>query len=268
MQVVPWLASVAVVGALHPQEPRDVPRLETARAQLDAADLERAKLRRMARARWADERRRVASCYAAVRAYFPESGAVAAEASFRAGELLRCAGETARAIEEYEHARRLGAGSDFGARATLELGHVERRRRAWQRALDRYLEVAGDAAARAHWRDEGAIWAGKTYAAMGELAAARRQLAQVTKSSLDPLVRLRAFNEWAMVFVLVDDVEAACGVLAECRQSLAEHAREQTELGARVRAALARLSCIRAIEHAVARRRGTSVLHGVGEEDE
>ncbi len=184
---------------------------------------------------------------------------MAAEASFRAAEQWRCVGESALALAELEHARRLGAETEFRARAGLEIAHIERRRRRWSPALDRYLEVASDASAAARWREDAAIWAGKTYAALGELEEARRRLVHVAGTALDPLTRIRAFDEWALTYLVHDDVEAAAGALARCREALAEAANEATELGERVRKALSRMRCIPAIERAVAKRHGGEV---------
>lgn len=234
-----------------------IPRLATAREQLELADRRRSGLRHVPRAELASERRRVALAYAAVRHHFPSARATAAEASFRSAEQWRCIGESARALAELEQARRLGAGAEISARAALEIGHIERRRRRWSRALDLYLEVASDASASARWRDEAALWTGKTYAAMGELDEARRRFVHLARAALDPLDRIRAYDEWALTFLVHDDVEAAMGALARCREALAEPAREATELGDRIRRALSRMRCITAIERAVSKRDGT-----------
>jgi tetratricopeptide (TPR) repeat protein len=251
----PRSGSVAADGA-DAEAIAALPRFGTAREQLAFAERQRAGLREVPGARLAAERRRVALCYAAVRVHFLGARATAAEASFRAAEHWRCIGESARALAELEQARRLGEGNEISARAGLEIGHIERRRRLWSRALDRYLEVASDANASARWRDEAALWAGKTYASMGELDDARRRFVHLAATSLDPLTRIRAYDEWALTFLVHDDVEAAMGALARCREALAEPARELTELGDRVRRALSRMRCITAIEHAISKRHG------------
>jgi len=279
VNLIPWIAGVAVLAAPTDRGTQrdsieatrvlaEVPRLATDRLQLDFARLERSRLRRIAGERLTEARRRVARCYVAVRLYFPESRALAAEASFRAGELLRCAGDTPEALAELERVRVIGEGTDFRARAGIELGHIERRRRNWSKALDRYLAVASDVGTGPHWRDEAAIWAAKTYAAMGEIGEARRHLVRVTEAAIDPLARVRAFDEWALTYVVTGDVEAALGVLARGRESVAESAREETELGDRIRRALARMRCIRAIERSIESRRGSRALTGKGDDDE
>jgi tetratricopeptide (TPR) repeat protein len=246
----------------------EVPRQASARLQLERAAAQRARLRKVERAELAEARRRAARSYVAVRLYFPSERELAAEASFRAAELWRLAGDVERAAAELEHALAGGAGTEFRARAALELGHLERRRRRWSSALDRYFAAAADAESRSHWRDEAALWIGKTYVAMGELEEARRHLARAAGASADPLARARAYDEWALTYV-AGDLEAAAGVLARCRDALADSANEETELGVRLRRALASLRCITAIEREVARRRGTPSFHfpGGGEED-
>ncbi|NUP97758.1 MAG: hypothetical protein HUU28_16485, partial [Planctomycetaceae bacterium] len=67
--------------------------------------------------------------------------------------------------------------------------------------------------------------------------------------------RIRAFDEWAALYVSLDDLEAAAGVIATCRAALGPVALEETPLGLEVRDALDSMRTIELIERAVARRR-------------
>jgi hypothetical protein len=232
-----------------------VPRAETAALQLRFAT--QCKLR-MWRARPAEveaARALAVLAFHAVREYFPDARALGAEAAFRAGELLRAAADDVGARAEFDAACRLGARTPFYARARIELGHIARRAGHPQLALDAYLSVLMDVGVAARWRDEAGLAAGRAYEETERVDDARRLYELVAEHGEDPLDRIRGFDAWAETFVGVDDVEAAAGVLALCRNALAPRAAEETELGQRVRNALERMRCIESIEFAIARRR-------------
>ena len=237
----------------------DVERLSSAQAQLRRATVERLKLRSAPPEQLALLRLHAVACLRAVRLYFPESRACVAEASFRAGEILRADGDIEGARAEFEYVRGLGSGVPYRARAGIELGHIERRARRWSHALDHYLGVAAELDTPSRWRDDASIWAGKVHVLRGTFDEGRRLLKHIAASSSDPLERVRAYDEWALSYLPSDDPEASAGVLATCRSELARFAVEETELGARVRDALARMRCIRALVRAIARRNGGDV---------
>ncbi|MCC7014494.1 MAG: hypothetical protein IT454_18175 [Planctomycetes bacterium] len=254
---VDWSARVA-----------DVPVLASAQEQMRHAAAQSARLRRWPAATLAAERVRVAASWIAVRVRFPLERACVAEASFRAAELLRWSGQIEAAVAELELVRALGVDSSYRWRSCLELAHIERRRRRFERALDLYLSVAGESACGSRLRDDAAIWAGKTYALLGRFDDARRWLRRVAESAFDALDRIRAYDEWIATYVIVDDIEAAAGVLAACRGALEAAALKPTSSGERVRIALRRMRCIALLEQAVARRRAGAVLHSRGDDDE
>lgn len=219
-----------------------------------------AALKRCPRGQLAVERRRVAHAWIAVRARFPEDRTRAAEAAFRAAELLRTGGDEAGAVRELEFVRALPAAQPLRARAGLELAHIERRGRRFERALDLYLSVSAEPDAPARRRDEAALWVGKTYALLGRFSDAQRWLRRGAERAVHALDRIRAWDEWCVLYLFQGDIEAAAGVLARCRVSLAEVSEEQTRLGEAVRDALERMRCIALLERAVERRRRGEVL--------
>jgi len=232
-----------------------VPRAASAAGQLRFATQRKLRLWRAQPAEVGQARALAVLAFRAVREYFPEARELGAEAAFRAGELLRAAADDAGARTEFDAACRLGAHTEFSARARIEIGHIERRVGQPQLALDAYLSVLMDVDIAARWRDDAGLAAGRAYEELERVEDARRLFQLVAEHGEDPLDRIRGFDEWAETFVEVDDLEAAAGVLALCRNALASRAAEETELGMRVRNALDRMRCIESIELAVARRR-------------
>jgi tetratricopeptide (TPR) repeat protein len=233
----------------------DVPCFDSAAAQLRYATA--CKLRAWsAGARDAGELRGWAvRAFQAVRLHFPDQRALAAEAAFRAGELLRADGHAGWAAVEFRAAIELGERTDFRARARLELGHIERRAGRWSQALEAFESVIVDRSAGARWRDEAALAIGRLHASQGRAEDARRWLQRAAELGEDPLLCVRAYDAWALSYVDAGDPEAAAGVLALARRALTSVALEETELGQRVALALERMSCIARIEDAIARRR-------------
>lgn len=244
-----------VLAALHrPQETRPEPRLADARAQFARAVELRSAARSATPATRVERVRRAAEAYRAVHAYFPGERALVAEAAFRAGELLRSVDASAPAERELELARELGRGTAFRARAGLELGHLLRSDEEHERALAAFLAVAADDSCERRYRDEAELWCGRVQAELGRIGEARRTWERVAAAARSPLTRCRAFDCLTLALVDAADLEGAAGMLARCREALAEHAREETELGVRVRAALSNMRAIRRLERAVAER--------------
>jgi tetratricopeptide (TPR) repeat protein len=236
----------------------DVPALASAQAQLELATACKLRLWRAAPEDESTERRWTVLAFQAVRVRFPGDRAAAAEAAFRAGEVLRAARWSGLAAREFRMAQALGRGTAFPARAGIELGRLQRRAGRSVRALDWFESVVLDATAHWRWREEAALECGRTYAAAGGSDEARRWLRRIAERGEDALLRVRAYDAWALTYVDDGDVEAAVGVLAIARGALAEVAIEETELGRRVASALERMRCIARIEAAVASRRRAS----------
>ncbi len=232
-----------------------VPRFETVVAQREHALALAARVRSARPADLPIARRACAFAWIAVRRNFPQERAAVADAAFRAAEQLRWVDEDLAALREFEVVRAMATDTTLRARAVLESAHLERRRRNVDRALDLYLGLCADASAPPRRRDEAALWVGKSYALLGRFADAERWLRRAAERACHALDRVRAFDEWCALFVSIDDLEAAAGVLATCRASLAPVVAEETKLGESVRDALEGMRSIELLERAVARRR-------------
>jgi tetratricopeptide (TPR) repeat protein len=236
------------------QAPASGARQVDARAGLDqAARLRRglSGLRGDARAR---HLQRVVGAYRDLRTRFGDQPHVVAEASFRAGELLRAAGDAA-AREEFERAWRRGLGSDWRARAGLELGHLARRAQDDSRALACYRRVLTDTSSAPSRRDEAALWAGRCCVELGREDEARDLWERVATQAMDPCDRVAAHDELALLWIAAGDLEAAAGELERARAGVRERALERTPLGARVRSALRRMRAVTRLRARVAARR-------------
>jgi tetratricopeptide (TPR) repeat protein len=197
--------------------------------------------------------RAIAACRA-VRQYFPGEGAVCAEAAFRAGELLRGAGDLEGAAAEFQVAREQKGESPFRVRALLELGHLQRKAKALDKALASYEAALGDPGASPGQRDEASLWAGSVQHDLHRPADARRAWQRVADSGEDPLDRIRAFDRIASLLVEGDDLEGAAGTIEHCKEALAGPAAEETRTGERVRSALQNMRAIEELQRAVERK--------------
>jgi tetratricopeptide (TPR) repeat protein len=231
-----------------------VPRLESPAAQLSHAASCKTAMRGKAGEELETARRAAVEAYRAVREHFAGEARACAEASFRAGELLRATSDTAGAIAEFEIARERGAETPFRARAGLEIGHVHRRGRMHGEALTAYEGVLADAGAKPGHRDDASYWIGHVHEAEGRIEDARRAWKRVAEEGEDPLDRIRSWDCIAHTFVLSGDLEGAAGVVERCREALSEVAAEETRLGERVRGALSTMRVLDELQRAVQER--------------
>jgi tetratricopeptide (TPR) repeat protein len=215
-----------------------VPRLESAREQLGHATRSKRALRGARGVRREEARASAVEAYRAVRVYFPDEHALGAEGAFRAAELLRSGGQERPALAEFRQAWLLGRDTRIGARAGLEMGHLDRRGMRLNDALSDYAAVEALGSDFAEERDLAAYWTGRVHSRLGRAADARRCFERAARRGVDPLQRVRAFEAWIQVLIDERQLEGAAGVLALCRDSLREAARERSGLGVRVRAAL------------------------------
>jgi hypothetical protein len=236
------------------REAPPVPKLESARAQLDHADGLRRALRGLDDAARKAARLRAAAAYRAIREHFPGDAGACAEAAYRAADLVRQAGELDGARAEYAVARERGAGTPWRVRAALELGHLERRAQRSAPALAAYEAVIADASASPGQRDDASLWSGRVLAGDGRTEDAVRVWTRIADHGDDPLDRIRAYDYWAQELVAQTDLEGAAGVLERCRSQLAEAAQEESKRGERVRAALAGMRAIEVLARAVEKR--------------
>lgn len=234
-----------------------VPRMATPEAQLGHAR----RLKRELGAKSGEERlfwRKLAvEAYQAVRVFHPEARTVAAEAAFRAGEILRSAEQDGPAAAEFRWCAQHARGTDFRARARLELGHLERRAERWREALELYVDVAADPEAAPARREDAWLWAGGAWSALGRTEDARTAWRRVAEQGSDDLLRVRAFDELGLSWLAAGDVEGAAGELARALEALSPRALEETESGERVRDALLRMRIVEELPRAIAARRAS-----------
>ena len=167
---------------------------------------------------------------------------------------MRADGRAQEAELAFECARISGETLEFGARATIEIGHLHRRAGRPTRALDAYFVVAVDPRARRVDRDIALLWAGDMWRLEGAPAQAMRGWRHVAQCAERPLDRIRAYDRIALLELEEGRVDAARDVLAECDAALGRHAVERTELGERVRRALANVRARKRIDALEVRR--------------
>ena len=266
MRTVMLLLAIEVALAQAPAQEAwietAVPRMATAEAQLAHARRQKFEMRRQPDSELASWRRCTVEAYRAVRVFHPDARAACVEAAFRAGEILRAAGDEAGALVEFRWAARQGGGGEFRTRALLEIGHVHRRAQRFREALDAYLEVGGDPASSAARREDAWAWAGTSWKRLGNLEEARSAWRRVAEHGTDPLARITAFDELALSYVEESELEGAAGVLDQCLRALSASALEETEQGERVENALLRMRVVDELSRALARKRDAGVERG------
>ncbi len=185
------------------------------------------------------DRSAVAGAHRAVAERFPEVPSVAAEALFRAAEVLRADGDSAAASAAFQQVRAIAPEDEFAQRATLELAHLDRRRGAYEEALAGYVRALEEAASMRR-ADEARYWAGRMCLALGRTHEAVAHLRRTSLHAADPVDRVRAFDAWMTVYLDSDDLEAAAGVWYHALVTLAPVVAERSADGERTRRALER----------------------------
>ncbi|MFT6040639.1 MAG: tetratricopeptide (TPR) repeat protein [Gammaproteobacteria bacterium] len=218
--------------------------LERARAKKQALQGERGESLTKLRAE-------AVAAYVRVHERWPKSGATAAEAAFRAGELLRAGQEPQLAIEQFLIATKLNNPGEFAARSLYEIGHVQRREGNIEPALAAFEQLVASGPVDAHLRDMSSVWYAKVLAEAGQLPDAERVLRRLTKTATEPTDRIRAYDELILMVVERGELEGAAGWLAECKHSVRESAGELTAKGQRVTRALERMRGLTALQVAI-----------------
>lgn len=239
-----------------------VPRMATAEAQLGHAR----RLKRQMADKVGEDlvfwRDLAVEAYQAVRQFHPLARTTCVEAAFRAGEILRAAGDAPRALEEFTWSQQHGQATEFRARAGLEIGHLHRREGRWREALDSYLEVASDVGALDARREEAWLWVGTVWKALGRREDARTAWRRVAAEGSDALARIQAYDELCLLLLESADLEGATGLLNECLDKLASRALEETQEGERVRNALLRMRIVDELARAIAGKKTSSAEEG------
>jgi hypothetical protein len=91
---------------------------------------------------------------------------------------------------------------------------------------------------------------------------ARAAWTRVAEQGSDPLARIEAFDELALLLLERGDPEGAAGMLDRCLVTLSARALEETSEGERVRNALLRMRVVGALRRALAERKDSSASEG------
>jgi tetratricopeptide (TPR) repeat protein len=233
---------------------------ESARSLLERGDALRSEARASEGRARLELRERAVGVYRSVRVRFPGELEDAAQAAYRAGELLRADGDEPGARTEFSAARELAPDGALAARAAMELGHIERRAGLLAEALALYQGVAAGAATPPAERDRARLWVGRCQHALERFAEARATLEALAREARDPCLRVAAHDERALVWIAEGDLEAAAGELELCRRALRARAEERTPAGERVRSALRGMRAVARLARAVAERDGGIVV--------
>jgi hypothetical protein len=228
-----------------------------AEAALARAAALRAALRETPAAQLESARRQAIEAYRELRRDHPTARELCAEAGYWAGELWRASGNLAEARREWLIAADQPAGIRFRDRARMELAHLDRRAGSPDAALRRYSEIDSDPEARPALREEALHWIGALELARGRPADARRAWQRLAERAEDPVSRVRAFDRIAQAGLDQDDLEAAAGVIDQCRQALSDLAQEETRTGERVRHALATMRALELLPALIEQRRAS-----------
>lgn len=239
-----------------------VPRMASAEAQLGHARRLKGQMGQKHGEELDFWRKLTVEAYQALRVFHPQARALAVEAAFRAGEILRTAGEEAEALREFGWAVQHGEGSEFRLRGRLEIGHLHRRARRWREALESYLDAAADTSGGSARREDAWLWVGTSWKAMGRRDDARQAWRRIAEQGSDILARITAYDELCLLLVEEGELEGAAGLLDRCHRELSEHALEESEKGERVRRAMLRMRILDELPRAIERRNDSSAGQG------
>lgn len=182
---------------------------------------------------------RVAEAYAA-------DPAVAAEASFEAGELWRRRGSLAEAERAYRAAL-AGDPARYEARASFELAHLLRRGKQIEAAVELYRKVATlqPGTARAQ---NALVWCGRTLQAGGKIDDAVAAFSNALQSAAGAAAVIDAGNWLAKAQIRKGDLDGARGTIAEVEKRTSGEAAGETPAAQRVQTALAEMTARRALQ--------------------
>lgn len=183
-----------------------------------------------------------------------------AQAAYTAGSLRRSMGELDAARSLYEQSRKLQP-ERYGARAGLELAHLDRRQDKLDAALKGYAAVAAiqPASARAH---QARLWLGRVHLSKKDAAQAEQAFRTAVEKAGTSRQRIDACNRLANLEVKLGKLDAARKTIA-----VAEQASKQAPAGEGAQAerqaqalhkAYAKMSARRALQRAADKVQGTS----------
>ncbi len=240
--------SLMMTGALMlPQEPVQIPKLATAKAQLDQAKEAKKQSRGTKGAARVAALDQACEAFGAVMDHWPDSGVIVAEAAFRQGEIHRTLGRPGPAKGAFQTAVDQGKGTAFRVRGQLEIGHVHRRAAEFPKALKAYSAVLQMQEADVRYRNDAFEWTGKVQVqleAWGKAAAAFRKWGDNAEGAAE---LVKAADLEALALLEAGQLPQAKARVAEVRSQAEDLAAEPSKEAARLRKALDRMKAPAAI---------------------
>lgn len=234
------LASL-LLGALIVCQGGEVPKQPTAAAQLVYAKRVKSESRGTEGAARAAALQRAAAAYAAVPQYWPDAGVILAEAAFRRGELQRSLGQPGAARGAFLEALDHGQGSEFAPRALLEIGHLHRRAKEMDQALEFYQRLLALPGASLHQLNDGREWTGKVQLDLGLWEAAAASFSAWAANAEGPVEVVRAADLEAKAWIQHGALDRAERRLNEVQAQMEPFSQEPTKEAEELRKALERM---------------------------
>ncbi len=180
----------------------------------------------------------------AVNIYWPQEGAIQAEAAYREGELwlrLEEPGDATGAFQTCRDAASGVAGCAFGARAQLQLAHIDRRANRFAKAVHQYKQLAVDPSATLRHRNDALEWQGRCWLAMGQVKLAAQAFAEWRGQCEGPLEEVRATDWQALAMLRGGEITEAEILLSALQSRLRAASLEPTPEGRELFEALGRI---------------------------
>lgn len=219
----------------------EVPRLASASAQLEHARKVRSEARGLEGAARLEALERALRAYEAVRDFWPDSGAIAAEAAFRRGEIHRSLGQDGAARGAFQEAFDAGRGTDYAPRALLEVGHIHRRAVEMDQALHYYERALALEGASLRRRNDAREWIGRVRLDLQQWEAAAAAFASWAAEAEGPVEAVRAADLEAQAWIGKGELDRAAERLAALEQRVKPLAAEPTREAEELRRALGRM---------------------------
>ena len=191
----------------------------SAEAQLKAAYA----VKKQSHGKEGEEKRQIllaaVAAYAEVGVRFPEDKEGCATAAFRIGEIQRSIGEAAAAEKAFQEVLVHGSPEDLVARALLELGHLKRREKELERAIDLYGQVARQCPGARKRGATALLWIAKCHRSLKSWNDARTTLRTILEDYIDePRSVISAYDLIAATYLDESNVALAEETLMECRE--------------------------------------------------
>ncbi len=238
--ILSLMLAAPLAAPLTAQDPA-TPRLATAQAQLDRAKEVKKESRGTKGAARVAALDRACAAFGAVMEYWPEQGALTAEAAFRQGEIHRTLGRGGQAAGAFLVAVEQGAGTSFGVRGQLEIGHVHRRAGEFPKAIEAYSAVLDMPAASVRHLNDAREWTGKAHFELEDWPAAAKAFRAWGDDAEGPAELVKAADLEARALLRAGQLAQARARLSEVTAQAEDLAAEPSKEGTAVRKALDRM---------------------------